>query len=193
MKKLIAISGGIGSGKSVVSKILTHMHYCVYDCDSRAKILMDTSSTIKQQLKELISPEVINFNNDINRPLLSQIVFNNSTALATLNNIVHSAVKEDLLNWFQNVDSNIAFVETAILYQSKFDSIVDAVWEIEAPIELRIKRVMSRNNLTRDEVQARIDAQTFTPKELHQNTITIYNDNIRPLLPQICFYLNHIS
>ena len=116
MKKLIAISGGIGSGKSVVSKILTHMHYCVYDCDSRAKILMDTSSTIKQQLKELISPEVINFNNDINRPLLSQIVFNNSTALATLNNIVHSAVKEDLLNWFQNVDSNIAFVETAILY-----------------------------------------------------------------------------
>lgn len=183
---LIAISGGIGSGKSVVSRMVTVLGFDVYDCDSRAKALMDTDLYIKERIRKEIHPECILTDNCINRKRLANIVFNDSAALDRLNQIVHSAVRDDIKKWEGASDNGIKFVETAILYQSGLDKMVDMVWEIDAPLDLRIERVMKRNSITREEVLSRIASQdAFTPSVLHHKVKQIINDGILPLLPQI--------
>ncbi len=180
----IAVTGGIGSGKSVVARILAAMGYPVYDCDSRAKWLMDRSDSIKTLIAENISPEVI-VDNKIHRPLLAEIVFNDSNALMQLNSIVHSAVREDFL-FYRDARGGKVFFETAILGESGFSSLADEIWMVDAPLQLRIERVMARNNLSRSQVEARIAAQKNTPLSFpgipcHE----IVNDGVMPLLQQV--------
>lgn len=186
MAHLIAITGGIGSGKSVVSTILKVCGYKVYDCDYNAKVLMDNSAKIKNEIANRIDECVITPQGDINRPLLSSIVFGNQSKLNILNEIVHGAVKADIINWRDaNADLPYLFIETAILYQSRLDAIVDEVWEVTAPEEIRIDRVMKRNNFSREQVVSRIYSQNYSPKNAHPNVRSIVNDDIAPLLPQI--------
>lgn len=188
---VIALSGGIGCGKSTVAKILRAMGYKIYDCDSRAKILMDTSDEIKCRIKDSISSDAI-VGNAIDRTVLGNIVFNNPDALSRLNQIVHHAVRDDIHRWLKSNDK-VRFIETAILYQSHLDSIVDEVWEVNAPIDISIERVMNRNGFTVEQVKSRIDSQQFTPEYLHNNVHYISNDNINALLPQIESLLSRIS
>lgn len=185
-QRLIAITGGIGCGKSVVSNILRALEYPVYDCDSEAKRLMNDSNYIKSEISKKISCEAIALDGSINRPVLAKIVFNDNKLLSQLNMIVHSAVKEDIINWTkQHQTQHTLFVETAILYQSGINLFVDEVWEIQAPIDLRINRVILRNNTTAEDVQSRINSQQYNIEKLHDNTKYIVNDNIKPILPQI--------
>ena len=183
---LIAIVGGIGSGKSVVSRIVGIMGYEVYDCDSRAKRLMDSSHDIKERIRCEIHAECIS-GGEIDRKRLAEIVFSDEEALQRLNAIVHTAVREDLKNWVgERSKDAVLFVETAILYQSGLDRLVDAVWEVDAPLDLRIERVMARNSVSREEVLARIASQdSFVPASVHPSVTHIINDNDQPILPQI--------
>jgi dephospho-CoA kinase len=183
MAELIAITGGIGCGKSIVSLILKEMGYQVYDCDWKAKYLMDNSPTIKDCLKSTFGNDII-IDGTINRVKLANIVFNNKEKLVKLNNIVHSSVKEDLISWkLENSHKKLLFVETAILYQSGLDSIVDEVWEVNAPLEIRIERVMKRNNISRQEVLSRIESQKY--EILTQADYIITNDDKVAILPQL--------
>ena len=183
--RVIAITGGIGSGKSVVSNILRAIGYPVYDCDSRAKALMDSNEKIKHRLRQEIDKSVVDASGSIDRKQLSKIVFNDAVKLTKLNSIVHQYVREDIAISVLKTDSRYFFIETAILYQSGIDQMVDAVWEITAPEEIRIQRVMKRNNCTAEDVIARINSQTFTPETPHPATFNIINDNSQPVLPQI--------
>ena len=115
---LTAITGGIGSGKSVVSRILRVLEYPVYDCDSRAKALMDADVIIKQQIIHDIDRETIAADGTIDRRRLASIVFADAEKLAALNAIVHSAVRLDIQRWAEDCGNSHAFVETAILFQS---------------------------------------------------------------------------
>lgn len=183
MTKLIGITGGIGAGKSVVSQILRAMGFPVYDCDSQAKIIMDSDTIIHEELCCQISPRVV-VDGIIDRRLLSEIVFNDAAALQRLNAIVHAAVETDVRRWTDACQSAIAFVESAILYKCKLADMVDAVVEVSAPTELRIERVMQRSSLTRQEVLRRISSQVFSEKQ-HPRTYYIINDNAEPILPQL--------
>lgn len=184
--QLTAITGGIGAGKSVVSKVLMAMGYLVFDCDSEAKRLMDNSIEIKTAIKEKISPEAIDKRGHIDRKHISSVVFNDSDKLAQLNSIVHTAVLNEIERWRKfHSDKKHLFVETAILYQSNLDKVVDDVWEVIAPDEVRIIRVMNRNRCTRQEVISRIKAQTFIPDTPHEKVFYITNDDFTPILPQI--------
>ena len=186
MAHLIAITGGIGSGKSVVSSILRVCGYKVYDCDLNAKLLMDNSNEIKRVISKRIDSSVITPQGDINRTLLSSIVFGEQSKLQILNKIVHGAVRADIIKWRDaNEGYPYLFVETAILYQSGLDAIVDEVWDVTAPQEVRIERVMRRNNFSREQVEARINSQNYNPQNIHPDTKTIVNDDVSPLLPQI--------
>lgn len=191
MKRLIAITGGIGSGKSVVSRVLRAYGYPVYDCDSEAKRLMDTDRDIKQQLCELISPDAVRADGTIDRPLIAQIVFSDHHHLAMLNSIVHSAVRAHLRQWVARVPDGPAFVETAILYESRLNEDVDAEWRVIAPDELRIARTMARSNLSREQVIARMRAQETEPSidAVRPPLFTIDNDLSTPLIPQIATLL----
>lgn len=183
MAELIAITGGIGCGKSIVSLILKEMGYEVYDCDCKAKYLMDNSPTIKDCLKSTFGNDII-IDGTINRVKLANIVFNNKEKLVKLNNIVHSSVKEDLISWkLENSHNKLLFIETAILYQSGLDSIVDEVWEVNAPLEIRIERVMKRNNISRQDILSRIESQKY--EILTQADYIITNDDRVAILPQL--------
>lgn len=183
--RLIAITGGIGSGKSIISDILRAMGHNVYDCDTRAKALMDTDESIKNDLIDLISIDAVRNDRTIDRKLLSEIVFNDPDALSRLNSIVHKAVRADLRRWRDTSSDKTVWVETAILYASRLDREVDEVWEVTAPTELRVQRVMKRNSMSREQVLARISSQSTTAAQLHPLTKAIVNDGVEPVLPQI--------
>lgn len=186
MARLIAIAGGIGSGKSVVSRILRAMGKKVYDCDTEARRLMDSDENIKCRIEECIAPEVILADRSIDRRRLAAIVFADKKMLDTLNGIVHSAVRDDISRWkAANEKYGTLWVESAIIYESGIDAMVDEVWDVTAPVELRIKRVMSRNSMSREEVMRRIDAQSAVNYEPHPRIRTLVNDEVTPLLPQI--------
>lgn len=192
MTPLIAITGGIGAGKSVVSRVLMAMGYPVYDCDSRAKAIMDSSPDIHAALISRIHPEAVAPDGTINRSLISEIVFNDSAALERLNTIVHTAVVNDVRDWQQKQNStSLAFVETAILYKCELWKLVSEVWEVQAPMELRVRRVMSRNSLSREQVLRRINSQ---PPATHRVQVRyILNDDCSPVLPRINELLKIIS
>lgn len=189
-KRLIAIAGGIGSGKSVVSAIMRINGYFVYDCDSRAKYLMNTSDDIKTDLKSSFGPECITHEGKINSAYISSIVFKDKTALLKINSIVHPRVKDDILQEFELCNQDIMFVETAILLQSNLLPIIDEVWLVDAPEDVRVKRVMLRNAITADEVKQRIQAQQGQDYSILNNCKTIINDGICALLPQISCLMN---
>lgn len=190
MKRLTAITGGIGAGKSVVSRMLIVMGYDVFDCDREAKLLMDSDNEIKTRLKAEIDADTVDSEGNINRAHLSSIVFTDAHKLEKLNSIVHGAVKKRICEWCEEKHSSQhLFVETAILYQSGLDKMVDDVIEVIAPDEIRIERVVKRNNCSATEVSARIKSQTFTPENRHSTIIEIVNDGFTAILPQVMAFL----
>lgn len=186
----MAVSGGIGCGKSMVCHILSAMGYEVYDCDSRARSIMDSSAEIKSFIKDNIASAAISSDGSINRAALAEVVFACPDALAALNSVVHRLVREDILS--ESEGRGVMFVETAILYQSEIDRMVDEVWEVTAPEFIRVERVMKRNSLSRAQVEARIRAQKLPEDiEIHPRTSMIVNDNDTALLPQVLALLNN--
>ncbi|MDE7397485.1 MAG: dephospho-CoA kinase [Muribaculum sp.] len=184
--KLIVISGGIGSGKSVVSHILSSMGMQVYDCDARAKQLMDADIKIIEAIARDISSEAITPQLTIDRNKLASVVFSDSNALQRLNTLVHASVRDDIRRWISTLKCPVAWIETAIAHESGIIDMVDEEWHVTAPDEIRIQRVMRRNNISRQQVLERINAQQNT---LHTNAgkpiRLIVNDDIQPVLPQI--------
>lgn len=185
MNKLIAISGGIGSGKSIISHILQYMGYPVYDCDSNARRLIDNSTSIKQAICSSLGTECISAYGTLDRGVVGRIVFNNPDKLQVLNSITHAAVKDDIRLWHQNQSARLSFVETAILYQSGIDKMVDAVIEITAPFDTKVQRIMHRNNIEYQDVVARINSQNYSVDTPHANVYTILNDDIHAVMPQL--------
>ncbi len=184
--RLIAITGGIGSGKSVVSRVVRVMGYGVYDCDSRAKLLMTQDSMVRQQLMEAFGKEVYLADGSLNRAHLSA-AFTDPSALARLNAIVHPATATDLINWADEqaeAGAEIAFVETALLRTAGLDRVVDDVWHVTAPDQVRIDRVIARSGLTAAQVKERMMAQRDEEAPADGEHIII-NDNVTALLPQI--------
>ncbi len=184
-KKVIAITGGIGSGKSIVSAVLRIMGFSVYDCDKEAKRLMNTSNEIKRELVNSFGYKVLTDVGTINSVYLASIVFKNETALRKLNSIVHPCVKEDILLKLDSCSSSIFFIETAILLQSNLLDITDEVWLICANEETRIDRVIKRNGITADDVKKRIQAQQNQDYTQIPNLKLIFNEEDVALLPQV--------
>lgn len=195
---LIAVTGGIGSGKSVVCRILASLGYQIYDCDSRAKKLMEESDSIKETLKREITPEAVNPDGSINRRAIADVVFSDPGKLAILDRAVHSAVTADILRWRDNASSatpapDLLFVETAIPIKSGLYRLVDDIWEVTAPEEVRVARAVSRDNSSEEAVRGRIASQAAESPSLHSaanpaeniSCRTLPNDGEAPLLPAI--------
>ena len=184
---MIAITGGIGSGKSVVSRLVKVMGYEVYDCDSRAKALMTEDSMVRQQLAEAFGEETYLDDGSLNRAHLSAAAFGDPTALTRLNAIVHPATATDLISWADeqaDAGATVAFVETALLRTSGLDRVVDEVWHVTASDQVRTDRVMVRSGLTADQVKERMAAQRDEEAPADGEQVLV-NDNVTALLPQV--------
>ena len=183
-RRTIAVTGGIGAGKSMVSTVLRIAGYSVYDCDQRAKELMNTSVSIKKALQERFGNDIY-IDGILNRSSLSDIIFNDNDALVFVNNVVHPTVRTDILRWINQQQRMPVFIETAILKEGGLDSMVDEVWNVTAPLETRITRVMRRNSTTREKVIERIATQQVHVEVAGKLVIEIINDDTTALLPQI--------
>ena len=185
--KLIAITGGIGSGKSVVARLVQVMGHEVYDCDSRAKALMTENEEVRHLLIEDFGKETYHNDGTLNRQHLSEVAFGDDKALARLNGIVHPATARDMQQWAQRQADNgarVAFVETALLRTAGLDRLVDEVWHVTAPASVRIPRVMARSGLTEQQVCERIAAQSVEDA-LATGEHPIINDDVTAVLPQV--------
>ena len=185
--KLIAITGGIGSGKSVVAHLVQVMGHEVYDCDSRAKALMTENEEVRHLLIEAFGKETYHNDGTLNRQHLSEVAFGDDKALARLNGIVHPATARDMQQWAQRQADNgarVAFVETALLRTAGLDRLVDEVWHVTAPASVRVPRVMARSGLTEQQVRERIAAQSVEDA-LATGEHPIINDDVTAVLPQV--------
>ena len=195
---IIGITGGIGSGKSVIAKQLREMGYAVYDTDSEAKRLIVEDAHVREQMIQLFGEEVYR-DGVYQTAVVAQRVFADKSLLAQLNAIVHPAVRADILRWATMQDSpsfrkglgvGLCFIECAILYQAGFDSLCDKVVAVTAPEDIRMERVIARDHSDMNKVRARMRAQE-AEKDLQRADIVINNDGTTPI-PTLCEEIIHL-
>lgn len=185
---LIGVTGGIGSGKSILCRICALRGIPVYDCDSRAKAIMKADTDIRGFLLSEMGEEVYRPDGELDRKLLGARIFNDPQTRGRLEARVHRAVRHDLDAWLSSLDGRhgMALVESAILHTSALDATVDGIWLVQAPMATRMHRVMARSALSRPEVEARMKAQQAEFDSLPQGKVdVIVNDGLTPLLPAI--------
>ena len=178
MTKVIGLTGGIGSGKTTIANYFQEMGVPVYIADNGARNVMQSEDIVKQ-IKTTFGDDLFE-NNILNRAKLAEIVFNDKSKLEQLNNIVHPAVEKDFEVWLLQ-HTNYAYViyEAAILFESGRYKECDVVITVTAPKELRIERVIKRDNTTREHVLSRMDMQWNDEKRISGSNFVINNDNLK--------------
>ncbi|WP_406843206.1 dephospho-CoA kinase [Flavobacterium soyae] len=178
MTKIIGLTGGIGSGKTTITAFFKEMGVPVYIADDEAKKIMQSAEIIAA-LKNAFGESLFE-NNVLNRAKLADIVFNNADKLEVLNSIVHPAVKKDFQFWLsQNKDEAFVVYEAAILFESGKYKELDYIITVTAPEELRIERVMKRDNATREHVLSRMKMQWDDEKRISLSNFVINNSNLK--------------
>lgn len=157
--KRIGITGGIGSGKSYVCRKMAERGVPVYDCDREAKRLQEEDSDLKAAIIAIAGDEAYLPDGHLNRVWLASWLFSDAEHLKALNAIVHPAVKRDFEEWCRAQNAEEVVMESAILEDAGMRDCVDEVWEVRAPLETRIRRVMERDGSTREQVLERISRQ----------------------------------
>ena len=187
--KNVGITGGIGSGKSLVGRIFTSLGYRLYEADARAKLLMIENPRIVKGVKKLFGKESYGEDGSLNRAFIGKAVFNDQKKLQQLNAIVHPETGRDYLEWVAatpaDYDKPFVLKEAAILYESGAYKSTDAVLSVYAPQLLRIQRVMDRDQTPAAAVTARMDKQWSEWEKYRRADFTIINDGNHLLLPQI--------
>ena len=172
----IAVTGGIGSGKSYISHLLENMHIPVYNADNEAKRLTASDAGIRGELIALLGEDVYK-DGLLNKPLLASYLFSDPAHVLQINSIIHPRVRKDFTVWVERQEKcEIVGMESAILYESRFDELVDEVWTVTAPEELRISRVRQRSGLTEEEIKKRMAAQLSEEEKQRRAAHIIWND-----------------
>ena len=180
----VGLTGGIGSGKSLIAKIIRSFGFPVYDSDFEAKILMENNQNVAQKLIEIFGNDVF-INGKLNRVLLSQKIFLDKNLLEKVNKIVHSAVFEHFADWAVQQKSKIIFMESAIIFENSLEKYFNKIISVISPQEVRIQRVMQRSNMQRNEIEKRISAQLSNEILVQKSNFTIINNDKEALLPQV--------
>jgi len=176
----VAICGGIGSGKSTVCQMFAERGVALYDSDSRAKVLMNESEELRMALVAEFG-EKCYADGALNRPYLASRVFGSEEQLARLNSIVHPAVKADFLRWAEEQEGDFCILESAILFESGFDAVVDKTVAVLAPLPLRIERAMARDGASREQIEARVKAQMSDDELVARADFAIVNIHLEDI------------
>lgn len=181
----IGVTGGIGSGKSVVSRLLRLMGIPVYDCDSEAKRLMCCSSAVRNALIAAVGSEVYRVDGTLDRAFLSAYMFGYPERVAQVNAIVHPAVRADFEEWARLSDKAVVAVESAILFEAGMDADVDAVWLVCAPESLRLQRAMLRDGASEAAIKRRMHSQMNDEHIAQRASFIVRNDGHSSLINQV--------
>lgn len=188
----IGITGGIGSGKSIVSHLLTLTGIPVYQTDTEAKRLMLSDTGIREGLTALAGNEVYN-EKGLNKAFLASYIFGHPEHLKQVNAIVHPRVRDDFRLWAGKARQEIVAMESAILLEAGFTNEVDKIVMVYAPSEVRIARAICRDSATRKEVERRIQSQMDDEKKRGAADFVIVNDGETPLIPQVLSLISSLS
>lgn len=185
----IAITGGIGSGKSYVCRILEKQGVRVYDCDAEAKRLMRTDAELQTGLKQLVGEEVYSADGILQKPVLAQFILTSEANKQAVNDVVHPAVARDF------EQSDCEWMESAILFDSGFDrrTHFDKVVCVSAPVAVRLQRIMQRDHISQDKAQQWIDAVMPQEELIARSDYEIVNDGVRDVEAQVVHLLNLLN
>ncbi|TXC82017.1 dephospho-CoA kinase [Luteibaculum oceani] len=192
--QILGITGGIGAGKSFVAGIFNHLGIPVYNSDLRAKQILAEHSEVKSELKSFFGSEVFHENGDVDRAKLASIVFTDASKLKQLNEIIHPRVAQDFENWINDHGNSPWIIkEAAILIESGAYKSCDKILMISADTEVRISRVINRDQSQRKDVEERIANQMGDQERRGYCDFEILNDGTKALLPQINEVLKGIN
>ena len=182
--KIIGITGGIGSGKSVVAKVLISMGYPVYNSDIEAKELINSNTELINQIKKEFGEDIYS-SEGLDRKKMASVVFSNTNKLAKLNSLVHPAVGKNFDNWVNKQKTKLVFKEAAILFEIGIYKSLDATILVTAPIEKRISRVMQRDSVKAEEVENRMKNQWNDEEKIKLADFVIDNSGEVMVIPQV--------
>lgn len=185
----IAITGGIGSGKSYVCRILEKQGIRVYDCDAEAKRLMRTDAELQAGLKKLVGKEVYSADGILQKPVLAQFILSSEANKQAVNDVVHPAVARDF------EQSNCEWMESAILFDSGFNrrTHFDKVVCVSAPVAVRLQRIMQRNHISQEKAQQWIDAVMPQEELIARSDYEIVNDGVSDVEAQVVHLLDLLN
>ncbi len=184
----IGVTGSIGSGKSLVCNIFKQLGIPIYNADDRAKILMVTHDEIISTVKRLFGSESYFADGSLNRALISSIAFNNKALLTELNKTVHPTVFADFDNWIivqKKLGVPYIIKEAALMFETDSYKGLEKYIVVTAPLQLRIERTMHRDNITQEQVQARMNNQFTQEEKLAKANFEIINDDKHSLIEQV--------
>ena len=188
----VGITGGIGSGKSVVSKILASLNYSVFNSDTEAKKILDNHPQAREEIISYFGEESYS-SNHLNRDFIANRIFQDDKARLRINEIVHPLVRIAFNNFFKNKSDAIIFNEAAILFETGAHVNFDKVILVTAPEEIRINRVVSRDNISKSQVIDRMEKQWADNKKIPIADFVIVNDEVNPLIIQVEQILENLS
>ncbi len=183
--KRVAITGNIGSGKSTVSRIFNVMGVPVFYADVEARQLYYRED-LKQKLSLIFGDVIFDNSNEIDKKQLADIIFNDAAKLQIINNIVHPLVFEKYEQWLESHKNELYTLhESAILFENKLEQHYDFIITVTAPAELRISRIIQRDNIDREKVETRMIHQMSEAEKNKRADYIIVNDGSKLLIPQV--------
>jgi len=180
----IGITGGIGSGKTTVARIFEVLGIPVYYADEAAKKIMNEDETLKAQIIHHFGKDAYT-EGKLNRPYLAAIVFADKNKLNLLNSLVHPATIRNSLAWMKSQIAPYSLREAALIFESGVQGQLDYVIGVSAPLDLRVKRAMTRDNLTMAQVHERMDRQINETIKMRLCDFVIVNDDAKAIIPQV--------
>ncbi|WP_339710056.1 dephospho-CoA kinase [uncultured Kriegella sp.] len=171
---IVALTGGIGSGKTTIAKMFANLGVPVYNSDQWAKKLMGSSKKLKTAITQLLGENAYS-NKELNKKYISQAVFNNKILLQKLNEIVHPPVREHFSTWASGQNASYVIQEAAIIFENNGYEFYDKIILVTAPIKLRIERVVARDGASEEEVLARMNNQWSDKKKMALSDFVIEN------------------
>jgi len=180
----VGLTGGIGSGKSTAAQIFEVLGIPVYYADTEAKGLMNEDEQVRSDIIKIFGVTAYS-NNLLDRKYVASIVFSDPAKLEQLNAIVHPATKKDSETWMMKQTTPYAIHEAALIFEAKVNERLDYVIGVSSSMELRIKRAMQRDDVTREEVMKRMDRQLDEKTKMGKCDFLLVNDEEQLLIPQV--------
>lgn len=190
--KRIGLTGGIGSGKSMVAELLQLFGIPVYNSDFQSKQLCERHPVLVAGLTQLLGEGIYNSNGKLNRSLMAELLFSNKQLLEACNSLIHPIVAQDFIEWSQRQQAAFVVQESAILFEAKLDNLFDVLVCVTAPEDVRIERVCSRSGMSVELVKSRMSNQWPEAEKIKRSNFILVNDGQTPLIPQVELLLKRL-